>query len=105
MMIWLLTISLAAGGLLAQHFKIIMLAPATFVIVVMAIAVGGAQTTDIWSIVLTMTVASAGIQTGYFLGMLIHIGLTGSSPSSGTARPASSGTARRASIFRTLISR
>lgn len=103
-MIWLSTVSLVVGGLLARHFKIIVLAPATFVIVVMAIAVGEARTTDIWSIVFTMTVASGGIQIGYFLGMLIHYGLRtllvrGSSPSSDKR------TARPASIFRTPISR
>jgi membrane protein DedA with SNARE-associated domain len=103
-MIWLSTVSLVAGGLLARRFKIIVLAPATFVIVVMAIVVGQVQTADIWSIVFTTTVASVGIQIGYFFGMLIQYGLRtllvrGSSPSSDNR------TARPPSIFRTPISR
>jgi hypothetical protein len=66
-MIWLSTMSLVAGGLLAQRFAIIALAPATFVVVVIAIAVGEAQTADIWSIVFTITVASVGIQIGFLV--------------------------------------
>jgi membrane protein DedA with SNARE-associated domain len=74
-MIWLSAISLAAGGLLAQRFKIIVVAPATFVVVVVAIAVGIAQTSGVWSIILMMATASVGIQIGYFLGILIQYGL------------------------------
>jgi hypothetical protein len=48
-MIWLSTVSLAAGGLLAQRFKIFVLAPATFVVVVVAIVIGVAQTSGVWS--------------------------------------------------------
>jgi len=51
------------------------LAPATFVVVVVAIAVGVAQTRGVWSTVLIMATASVGIQIGYFLGILIQYGL------------------------------
>jgi hypothetical protein len=74
-MIWLSMVSVAAGGLLAQRFKIIVLAPATFVVVVVAIAVGIAQTGGVWSIILMITTASAGMQIGYFLGASIQYGL------------------------------
>ena len=74
-MIWLSTVSLVAGGLLAQRFKFVVLAPATFVVVVVAIAAGMAQTGGVWSIILMIAAASVGIQIGYFLGMLIHYGL------------------------------
>jgi membrane protein DedA with SNARE-associated domain len=73
-MIWLSAVSLMAGGLLAQRFKIIVVAPATFVVVVVAVAVGIAQTNSFWSIILMMATASVGIQIGYFLGMLIQYG-------------------------------
>ena len=102
-MIWLAAVSLAVGSLLAQRFKIIVLAPATFVVVIIAVAVGAAQTSGLWSTILTMATASVGIQTGYFLGMLIQHG-RGALParkSSGfsDARPAQSH-----SITRTPIS-
>ena len=47
-MIWLATVSLAAGGLLAQRFKIIVLAPATLLVVLVAVSVGAAQISSFW---------------------------------------------------------
>jgi len=86
-MIWLSAVSLVAGGVLAWHFKIIVLAPATFVIAAIAIAAGQVQTTGIPSIILTIAIAAAGTQIGYFLAMLFqHVMgaplLRSSSPSS-----------------------
>jgi membrane protein DedA with SNARE-associated domain len=72
-MIWL-AMNLAVGGLLAQRFRILVLAPATFVMVVITIAVGVAQTSSAWSIISTTVSASVGIQIGYFFGMLIQRG-------------------------------
>jgi membrane protein DedA with SNARE-associated domain len=94
-MIWLLTVSLAAGCLLAQRFRILVLAPATFVVVVAAIAVGIAQTNGVWSTILMMATASVGIQFGYFLGLLIQYGLGAllARRSSGLARRPQRGTA------------
>jgi hypothetical protein len=104
-MIWLSALSLVAGGVLAWHFKIIVLAPATFVIAAIAIAVGQMQTTGtgIPSIILTIAIATAGTQIGYFLAMLFQyvMGaplLRSSSPSSNER------TARAPSISRTSIS-
>jgi hypothetical protein len=71
-MIWLSAVSLVAGGVLAWHFKIIVLAPATFVIAAIAIAAGQVQTTGIPSIILTIAIATAGTQIGYFLAMLFQ---------------------------------
>jgi hypothetical protein len=73
-MIWLSAVSLVAGGLLARHFKIVVLVPATFVIV--AIAIGELRTTGIWSILITIAVVSVGTQIGYFFGILIQYGLS-----------------------------
>ena len=72
-MIWL-AMNLAVGGLLAQRFTILVLAPATFVMVVIAIAVGVAQTGSVWSIISMIATAGVGIQIGYFLGMLLQCG-------------------------------
>jgi membrane protein DedA with SNARE-associated domain len=66
---------LVAGGVLAQRFRFVVLAPATFVVVVVSIAVGVARTDSVWSIILTIAAASAGMQIGYFIGMLMHYGL------------------------------
>jgi len=74
--IWLVTGSLAAGGLLAQRFNIIVLAPATFVVVIVAVALGVAQSRASWSTILIMATVSVAVQVGYFLGMLIQYGLT-----------------------------
>jgi hypothetical protein len=45
------------------------------VIVVLAVAIGTHQATDIRSIFLTSTIASLGIQIGYFVGMFFQYGL------------------------------
>jgi hypothetical protein len=102
-MVWLASVSLAIGALLAQRFKIIIvLVPATLVVVVVAIATGAAQTRGVWSTILMMAIASVGIQIGYLLGMLIQYGLDAlsarrSSHLSDTRR------GRYPSIFRTPI--
>ena len=70
-MIWLATLSLVAGVLLARHFTIFVLIPAAFALVVLAIAMGLAHTGDIWSIVFTMMILSGAIQIGYFFGIMV----------------------------------
>ncbi len=71
-MIWLSIVSFAAGVLLAYRFNIMVLMPATLVVV--AAGAGGlAQIEGVWSILLLVGAASVGIQTGYFVGMLIQL--------------------------------
>jgi hypothetical protein len=89
-MIWLSIISLSVGALLAQRFKIIVLVPATLAVLAIAIGAGIAQTSSTWLIVGMIVAASVSIQVGYFVGMLIQLGLGtllagGSSPFSHTA--------------------
>src|SRR5215468_7798975 len=72
-MIWL-AMNLAVGGLLAQRFTILVLMPATFVMVVIAITVGVAQTSSAWSIISMIATTGVAMQIGYFLGMLIQRG-------------------------------
>jgi hypothetical protein len=100
-MIWLASVSLVAGVLLAQRFKVVVLAPATFVVVVVALTIGRAH--GVWLTILMMATASLGIQIGYFLGMLIQYGIAVllTRKSSYFSDPR---TARNPSIFRTPIS-
>ena len=70
-MIWLSIVSLAVGVLLAYRFKIMVLMPATLVVVA-AGASGLAQIKGVWSILWIIGAASVGIQTGYFVGMLLQ---------------------------------
>jgi len=72
-MIWLSIVSLLAGALLAHRFKFIVLVPATAVVVLVACGAGLAQTKGF--VLLTIAVASAGVQIGYFVGMMIQHGL------------------------------
>jgi hypothetical protein len=74
-MILLAIVGLAAGALLAQRFKIIVLVPATLVVVLLATGAGLAQTQGVWLILSIIAVASVSIQIGYFVGILIHYGL------------------------------
>jgi len=69
-MIWLSIVSLAAGALSAFRFKIMALMPAT--VVVVAAGVELAEIKGVWSILLIVGAASVGMQTGYFVGMLIQ---------------------------------
>jgi hypothetical protein len=73
-MIWLSIVSITAGALLAHRFKIVVLVPATLVVVLLAVGAGLAQTKAVWAILVTIVVAGVGLQTGYFVGMLIHYG-------------------------------
>jgi membrane protein DedA with SNARE-associated domain len=103
-MIWLSIVSLAVGGLLARHFKIIILVPATVVIAAIAIAAGELQTTGIWSIVFAVVIVSVGMQIGYFLGLLTQHALN--TLLAGRASPSSDKRTERPSwISRTPISR
>jgi hypothetical protein len=74
-MVWLSIVSLSIGALLAQRFKIIVLVPATFAVLVIAIAVGVAQASSAWLIVGMIGAASVCIQAGYLVGMLIQHGV------------------------------
>lgn len=71
-MLWLSIVSLAVGVLLARHFKVMVLVPATIVVVVAAAGAGLAQIKDVWSTLLIIGAASIGLQTGYFAGMLLQ---------------------------------
>jgi hypothetical protein len=100
-MIWLATMSLVAGGLLSQRFQVVVLAPATFAVVIVALAIGRAH--GVWLTILMMATASLGIQIGYFLGMLIQYGI-GVLLARKSSYFSDTTTTRNPSIFRTPIS-
>jgi membrane protein DedA with SNARE-associated domain len=52
------------------------LAPATLIVVVVAVAVGVVQTNSVRPIILMIAAATLGIQIGYFVGTLIRHGLS-----------------------------
>jgi hypothetical protein len=101
-MIWLATLSLMAGVLLARHFTIFVLVPVAFAFVVLAIAMGVAHTADIWSIVFAMMILSGSIQIGYFFGIMVSGDGT---PARGRAPLPTNMTTQPPSIFRKPISR
>jgi len=74
-MIWLSIVSLLAGALLAHRFKFIVLVPATAGVMIVACGAGLALTKGIWSVLLTIAVASVGMQIGYFVWTTIQHGL------------------------------
>jgi membrane protein DedA with SNARE-associated domain len=100
--IWLSMVSLMVGVLLAQRFKIIVLAPATFVIVIVAAAIGIQLGTGLRPMVFTVTIASLGIQIGYFFGMFFQHGLA-ALRGLRTSRSSEQRTTQRPSIYRTPI--
>jgi hypothetical protein len=71
-MVWLSILSLAAGAVLAQHFKVIILVPATGLIILLAIADGLMWTQGSLATLLIIALASAGIQTGYLIGLSLQ---------------------------------
>ena len=103
-MIWLSTLSLVAGVLLARHFTIFVLAPAAFAFVVLAIAIGEAHTADTWSIVFAVMILSGAIQIGYFFGIMVS-GDLGTLLARGRRPVPTNMTTQPPSIFRKPISR
>ena len=71
-MIWLSIVSLVIGALLAQRFKVMVLVPATPMVVLVAIGAGVVQGNTAWLIILTILAATVSMQAGYFVGMLFQ---------------------------------
>ena len=61
-------ISLSIGIVLARRFKVLILAPAFMLTLVLAISTGLARTDAAWSIGATALVIIVGLQIGYLLG-------------------------------------
>jgi hypothetical protein len=61
-------VSLLIGVVLARHFKVLILAPAFMLTLILAISTGLAHTAAFWSIGSTALVIIVGLQVGYLLG-------------------------------------
>jgi hypothetical protein len=62
-------ISLLIGTVLARRFRVLILAPAFVVTLLLAIGAGLARSDEAWSIGLTALVVIGGLQVGYLLGI------------------------------------
>ena len=72
-MVCLSIVNLALGVLLAYRFRVLVLIPATLVVIVIVLAAAElAQINGVWSVLLTIGAASVSMQAGYFVGTLFQ---------------------------------
>ncbi len=71
-MLLLAMISLLVGAVLAQRFKIMILIPATGIMLVAAVGAGGAQAHTVWWTILMIAAAGVSMQVGYVIGLGIR---------------------------------
>ncbi len=71
-MLTLSIVSLLVGAGLGQIYRVLVLIPATAILLVVAIGTGVAQAQTAWSIVLMVAAATACIQIGYLVGVAVH---------------------------------
>ena len=71
-MLLLAMISLLVGAVLAQRFKIMILIPATGIMLVAAVGAGVAQAHTVWWTILMIAAAGASMQVGYIIGLGIR---------------------------------
>jgi hypothetical protein len=67
-----LILCLLLGMVLGQRFKVLVLLPATVLVVPLTIAGEMARTNTLWLLALTVFGAAASLQIGYFLGLGIR---------------------------------
>jgi membrane protein DedA with SNARE-associated domain len=68
-MTMLTIVSLLAGGVLAQRFRVFVLIPGTMILLVAAVGTGIVQAQSTWWIILTTAAVSASMQVGYAVGV------------------------------------
>ena len=66
-MILLAMVSLLVGALLAQRFKVLVLIPATAIVLGVAFGTGVAHAHTAWSTILTVATAATSMQIGYLI--------------------------------------
>jgi hypothetical protein len=71
-MIILSTVSLLVGALLGQRFKVMILMPATAIVLAIAIGTGVTHAYTAWSIILMAGAAVTSVQIGYLIGIGVH---------------------------------
>ena len=57
-------------------FKVMIVAPATLVALMLAAVAGVAHADHFWSIIISMILVGTSVQIGYLVGLLIHAGIT-----------------------------
>jgi membrane protein DedA with SNARE-associated domain len=62
-------ISLLVGALLGQRFKVMVLMPATAILLVLAVGIGVTHAHTAWWIVLMAAAAATSMQIGYLIGI------------------------------------
>ena len=90
-------VSLLVGAVLGQRFKVLVLMPATAIVLVLAAATGVTQGQTAWSIVLMAAAAATSMQIGYLIGIGIRhvLGAVWSSRSSPLSSATASSPARQ----------
>jgi hypothetical protein len=71
-MITTLLISFLVGAALAQRFKVMVLMPATVIVLVLAAGTGVTRAQTAWSIILMAVTAGTSLQIGYLAGLFIR---------------------------------
>jgi membrane protein DedA with SNARE-associated domain len=71
-MIILSTISLLVGALLGQRFRVMVLMPATAIVLLIAVGTGATHVYTAWSIILMAVAAATSMQIGYLIGIGVH---------------------------------
>jgi disulfide bond formation protein DsbB len=90
-MILLAMVSLLVGALLAQRFRVMVLIPATAIVLGIAVGTGVAPTHTVWSMILMVGTSAISMQIGYLVigGGVRHI-LSGFSSSRSSHIPSTS---------------
>ena len=94
-MLTLSIVSFLIGAGLGQHYRVLVLMPATAILLVVAIGTGVAQAQTAWSIVLMVAAAAASIQIGYLVGVAVHHVLAASWSSGSSPLTSSTSTSAR----------
>ena len=71
-MIILSMVSLLIGAVLGQGFKVMVLMPATVIVLVLAIGTGATHAHTVWMIVLMTAATATSMQIGYLIGIGIR---------------------------------
>ena len=99
-MIFMAIPSLLVGAVLAQRFKVLVLLPATLMVLMAAAGIGLAQSYTIGATVLLAAAGSASMQAGYLFGLGLRYLLEGRSVESPQSFGASAPARRRAATAR-----
>ena len=89
-MIMFAMISLLVGAVLAQRFRIMIVIPATGIMVVVALGAGVAQGYTVWWTISMIAAAGASMQVGYIIGLGIRHVLEAPGESTQAFRPGTS---------------